>query len=226
MKEKFYITTAIFYASQKPHIGNTYEVVMADAIARYKRMRGYDVYFLTGTDEHGLKIQEAAEKAGVEPQRFVDGVTGELKQIWDKFGISYDGFIRTTDEQHCKAVQKIFKKLYEQGDIYKGTYEGWYCTPDESFWTPAQLVDGKCPECGREVIKANEDAYFLKLTKYQERLAHILTSIRTLSSLIHVKTKWSTTSLNPVCRICVFHVLHSNGAYRSILTTDTLFTYG
>lgn len=171
MKEKFYITTAIFYASQKPHIGNTYEVVMADAIARYKRMRGYDVYFLTGTDEHGLKIQEAAEKADVEPQRFVDGVTGELKQIWDKFGISYDGFIRTTDEQHCKAVQKIFKKLYEQGDIYKGTYEGWYCTPDESFWTPAQLVDGKCPECGREVIKANEDAYFLKLTKYQERLA-------------------------------------------------------
>lgn len=170
MKEKFYITTSITYTSQKPHIGNTYEAVMADAIARYKRMCDYDVFFLTGTDEHGLKIQNAAEKRGITPQQYVDGVCAQLKEIWALFGVSYDKFIRTTDNYHIKAVQKIFRKLYEQGDIYKGTYEGWYCTPDEAFWTPTQVVDGKCPECGREVVKAHEEAYFLKLSKYQDWL--------------------------------------------------------
>lgn len=170
MKEKFYITTAIAYTSKKPHIGNTYEVILTDAIARYKRMRGYDVYFLTGTDEHGQKIQEAAESSGITPKEYVDKVAGEVKDIWDTFGATYDRFIRTTDDDHVAAVQGIFKKLYEQGDIYKGSYEGLYCTPCESFWTPSQLVDGKCPECGREVIKTSEEAYFLKLSKYADRL--------------------------------------------------------
>ncbi len=170
MKEKFYITTAIAYTSKKPHIGNTYEVILTDAIARYKRMRGYDVYFLTGTDEHGQKIQEAAESSGITPKEYVDKVAGEVKAIWDTFGATYDRFIRTTDDDHVAAVQGIFKKLYEQGDIYKGSYEGLYCTPCESFWTPSQLVDGKCPECGREVIKTSEEAYFLRLSKYADRL--------------------------------------------------------
>lgn len=170
MKEKFYITTAIAYTSKKPHIGNTYEVILTDAIARYKRMRGYDVYFLTGTDEHGQKIQEAAESSGITPKEYVDKVAGEVKDIWDTFGATYDRFIRTTDDDHVAAVQGIFKKLYEQGDIYKGSYEGLYCTPCESFWTPSQLVDGKCPECGREVIKTSEEAYFLRLSKYADRL--------------------------------------------------------
>ena len=146
MKEKFYITTAIAYTSKKPHIGNTYEAVLTDAIARYKRLRGFDVFFLTGTDEHGQKIQQEAEAAGITPQAYVDKVAGEIKNIWDMFNVSYDKFIRTTDEEHVRCVQKIFKKLYEQGDIYKGTYEGNYCTPCESFWTDTQLVDGKCPD--------------------------------------------------------------------------------
>lgn len=170
MKEKFYITTAIAYTSKKPHIGNTYEVILTDAIARYKRMRGYDVYFLTGTDEHGQKIQEAAESTGITPKEYVDKVAGEVKAIWDTFGATYDRFIRTTDDDHVAAVQGIFRKLYEQGDIYKGSYEGLYCTPCESFWTPSQLVDGKCPECGREVIKTSEEAYFLRLSKYADQL--------------------------------------------------------
>ncbi len=170
MKEKFYITTAIAYTSKKPHIGNTYEAVLADAIARYKRLRGYDVYFLTGTDEHGQKIQQEAEAAGITPQQYVDKVAGEIKEIWNMFNVSYDKFIRTTDEEHVKCVQKIFNKLYEQGDIYKGTYEGNYCTPCESFWTDTQLKDGCCPDCGRECKKASEEAYFLRFSKYADRL--------------------------------------------------------
>ena len=169
-KEKFYITTAIAYTSRKPHIGNSYEIVMTDAIARYKRMQGYDVFFCTGTDEHGQKIEEYAEAAGVTPKEYVDKVAGEIKEICDLLNTTYDHFIRTTDEHHEKAVQKIFKKLYDQGDIYKGEYEGLYCTPCESFWTESQLVDGKCPDCGREVKPAKEEAYFLRLSKYQKQL--------------------------------------------------------
>ena len=169
-KQKYYITTAIAYTSGKPHIGNTYEVVLADAIARYKRQEGYDVFFQTGTDEHGQKIELKAEEAGVTPKEFVDNVSGEIKKIWDLMDTSYDKFIRTTDEDHEKQVQKIFKKLYDQGDIYKGHYEGMYCTPCESFFTESQLVDGKCPDCGREVQLAKEEAYFFKMSKYADRL--------------------------------------------------------
>lgn len=169
-KKKYYITTAIAYTSRKPHIGNSYEIVMTDAIARYKRMQGYDVFFLTGTDEHGQKIEEYAQKSGVTPKEYVDKVAGEIKETCDLLNTTYDHFIRTTDDYHEKAVQKIFKKLYEQGDIYKGCYEGMYCTPCESFWTESQLVDGKCPDCGREVKKAKEEAYFLRLSKYQKQL--------------------------------------------------------
>ena len=169
-KKPYYITTAIAYTSGKPHIGNTYEIVLADSIARYKRLQGYDVQFQTGTDEHGQKIELKAEEAKITPQSFVDGVAGEIKQIWDLMNTSYDRFVRTTDENHKKQVQKIFKRLYEQGDIYKGHYEGLYCTPCESFFTQSQLVDGKCPDCGREVQAAKEEAYFLKLDKYTDRL--------------------------------------------------------
>ena len=167
-KGKFYMTTAIAYTSGKPHIGNTYEIVLADAIARYKRLEGYDVYFQTGTDEHGQKIQEKAEKAGITPKEYVDNVAGEVKRIWDLMNTSYDNFVRTTDADHEKQVQKIFKKLYDQGDIYKGSYEGLYCTPCESFWTESQLVDGKCPDCGREVKPAKEEAYFFKINTHPE----------------------------------------------------------
>ena len=170
MKEKYYITTAIAYTSGKPHIGNTYEVVLADAIARYKRSQGYDVFFQTGTDEHGQKIELKAEEAGVTPKEFVDNVSAEIRRIWDLMDTSYDKFIRTTDEDHERQVQKIFKKLYDQGDIYKGYYEGMYCTPCESFFTESQLVDGKCPDCGREVQPAKEEAYFFKMSKYADRL--------------------------------------------------------
>ena len=169
-KPKFYMTTAIAYTSGKPHIGNTYEIVLADAIARYKRKQGYDVFFQTGTDEHGQKIELKAEEAGVTPKEFVDDVSGQIKEIWDLMNTSYDKFIRTTDPDHEKQVQKIFKKLYDQGDIYKGSYEGMYCTPCESFWTESQLVDGKCPDCGREVQPAQEEAYFFKMSKYADRL--------------------------------------------------------
>ena len=169
-KGKYYITTAIAYASGKPHIGNTYEIIMADAIARYKRMLGYDVYFQTGTDEHGQKIEEKALQAGMTPKQFVDQQAGEIKRIWDLMNTSYDRFIRTTDEDHERQVKKIFKKLYDQGDIYKSEYEGWYCTPCESFWTDSQLVDGKCPDCNREVHKEKEESYFFKLSKYQKKL--------------------------------------------------------
>ena len=169
-KKPYYITTAIAYTSGKPHIGNTYEIILADAIARYKRSQGYDVFFQTGTDEHGQKIELKAEEAGVTPKEFVDNVAGEIKRIWDLMNTSYDKFIRTTDEDHEKQVQKIFKKLYDQGDIYKGHYEGMYCTPCESFFTESQLVDGKCPDCGREVQPAKEEAYFFKMSKYADRL--------------------------------------------------------
>ena len=168
--EKYYITTAIAYTSAKPHIGNTYEIVLADAIARYKRQKGFDVYFQTGTDEHGEKIQLKAEEKGITPKEFVDQIAKEIKDIWDIMDTTYDRFVRTTDEKHEKQVQKIFKKLYEQGDIYKGKYEGLYCTPCESFFTESQLIDGKCPDCGREVHNASEEAYFFKLSKYQDRL--------------------------------------------------------
>lgn len=169
-KEKFYITTAIAYTSRKPHIGNTYEIVLTDAIARFKRYTGHDVFFCTGTDEHGQKIQELAEAAGISPKEYVDGVAAEIKKIWDLMNTSYDKFIRTTDDYHVETVQKIFKKLYDQGDIYLDSYEDWYCTPCESFWTETQLVDGKCPDCGREVHKQHEEAYFFKMSKYADRL--------------------------------------------------------
>ena len=169
-KEKFYITTAIAYTSKKPHIGNTFEVVFTDAIARFKKEMGYDVFFLTGTDEHGQKIQEEAEKIGITPKQYVDNVAGEIKQIWDLMGASYDKFIRTTDDYHEKSVQHIFKKLYDKGDIYKSEYEGWYCVPCESFFTESQLENGCCPDCGREVKKTKEEAYFFKMSKYQDAL--------------------------------------------------------
>ncbi|MDO4262229.1 MAG: methionine--tRNA ligase [Eubacteriales bacterium] len=169
-KKKFYMTTAIAYTSGKPHIGNTYEIVLADSIARYKRFEGYDVFFQTGTDEHGQKVELKAEELGVTPKEFVDKVAGQIKEIWDLMNTSYDKFIRTTDEDHEKQVQKIFKYMYDKGDIYKGSYEGMYCTPCESFWTPSQLVDGKCPDCGREVQPAKEEAYFFKMSKYADRL--------------------------------------------------------
>ena len=169
-KKKYYITTAIAYASTKPHFGNTYEIILTDAIARYKRQRGYDVFFLTGTDEHGQKIENKAAEAGIQPKEYVDRVAGEIRRIWDCMDTTYDHFIRTTDDHHERAVANIFKKLYDKGDIYKGHYEGWYCTPCESFFTDTQLVDGKCPDCGREVKKAQEEAYFFNMSKYADRL--------------------------------------------------------
>ena len=175
-RKPYYITTAIAYASGKPHIGNTYEIVLADSIARYKRAQGYDVFFQTGTDEHGQKIEEKAEAAGITPKEFVDKAAGEIKRIWDLMNTSYDKFIRTTDADHEAQVQKIFKKLYDQGDIYKGAYEGLYCTPCESFWTPSQLVDGKCPDCGREVKPAKEEAYFFRMSKYAPQLIEYINS--------------------------------------------------
>jgi len=170
MKEKYYITTAIAYTSSKPHIGNTYEIVLADAIARYKRLKGYDVYFQTGTDEHGEKIELKAKEAGVSPQEYVDGIASEIKSIWDIMNTSYDKFVRTTDEHHEQIVQKIFQRMLQKGDIYLGEYKGLYCTPCESFWTESQLVDGKCPDCGRDVEIKSEEAYFFRLSKYQDQL--------------------------------------------------------
>ncbi len=169
-KPNFYLTTAIAYTSRKPHIGNTYDIVLADMIARYKRMQGFDVYFLTGSDEHGLKIEQYAQQEGISPKEYVDRISAQIKAVWDCMDVTYDRFIRTTDADHVAAVQKIFRKLYEQGDIYKGSYEGKYCVPCESFFTPSQLKDGKCPDCGRECVDAKEEAYFLKLGKYQDRL--------------------------------------------------------
>ena len=173
-KQKYYISTAIAYTSGKPHIGNTYEIVLADAIARFKRLEGYDVYFQTGTDEHGEKIELKAKDLGKTPKQFVDEISTEIKKIWDIMNTSYDKFVRTTDEIHERQVQKIFKKMYDKGDIYLGEYKGLYCTPCESFWTESQLVDGKCPDCGREVSEKCEEAYFFKLSKYQKQLEEYL----------------------------------------------------
>ena len=202
-KQKYYITTAIAYTSGKPHIGNTYEIVLADAIARYKRSQGYDVFFQTGTDEHGQKIELKAEEAGISPKEFVDNVSGEIKRIWDLMDTSYDKFIRTTDEDHEKQVQKIFKKLYDQGDIYKGHYEGMYCTPCESFFTESQLVDGKCPDCGRPVQPAKEEAYFFKMSKYADRLIeHINTHpefIQPVSRKNEMMNNFLLTGLQDLC---------------------------
>lgn len=175
-KKKYYISTAIAYTSGKPHIGNTYEIVLADAIARYKRLEGYDVYFQTGTDEHGEKIEIKAREAGITPQEFVDEKSTELRKIWDVMNTSYDRFVRTTDKHHEEAVQHIFKFMYDKGDIYKGEYKGLYCTPCESFWTESQLIDGKCPDCGREVQQKKEEAYFFKLSKYQKQLEEYIES--------------------------------------------------
>ena len=175
-KEKYYISTAIAYTSSKPHIGNTYEIVLADAIARNKRLEGYDVYFQTGTDEHGEKIELKAKDAGIEPQEYVDNVAGQIKEIWDLMNTTYDRFVRTTDKKHEAVVQRIFKKMYDKGDIYKGEYKGLYCTPCESFWTESQLVDGNCPDCGRPVQEKSEEAYFFKLSKYQDRLVEYIES--------------------------------------------------
>ncbi len=175
-KKKYYISTAIAYTSGKPHIGNTYEIVLADAIARYKRLEGYDVYFQTGTDEHGEKIEIKAREAGITPQEFVDEKSTELRKIWDVMNTSYDRFVRTTDKHHEEVVQHIFKFMYDKGDIYKGEYKGLYCTPCESFWTESQLIDGKCPDCGREVQQKKEEAYFFKLSKYQKQLEEYIES--------------------------------------------------
>lgn len=175
-KKTFYISTAIAYTSAKPHLGNTYEVVLADAIARYKRLTGYDVYFQTGCDEHGEKIEQKAKEAGIEPQEYVDNVASQIKDVWDSVNSSYDAFVRTTDKNHEKVVQDIFKKLYDQGDIYLGEYKGLYCTPCESFWTESQLVDGKCPDCGREVKETSEEAYFFKISKYSKWLEEYIES--------------------------------------------------
>ena len=174
--KKYYITTPIYYPSANFHIGHCYTTVIADSLARYKKLHGYDVYFLTGSDEHGLKIQRKAEEKGVTPKEYVDEVIENAKDLWKCLGIEYDRFIRTTDEDHVEVVQKIFKKLYDQGDIYKGSYEGLYCTPCESFWTESQLVDGKCPDCGRDVEPASEEAYFFRLSKYQDRLVDYIES--------------------------------------------------
>lgn len=217
-KGKFYITTAIAYTSRKPHIGNSYEIVLTDAIARYKRLQGYDVFMLTGTDEHGQKIEEYAKTAGVTPKEYVDKVSGEIKGICDLLNTKYDKFIRTTDEYHEKTVQKIFKKLYDQGDIYKGHYEGMYCTPCESFWTESQLVDGKCPDCGREVKPAKEEAYFLRLSKYQKQLEDFIEKNENFIYPEARKRKCSITSSNPDFRTSAFPVLRLSGAFPLHLT--------
>ena len=203
-KGKYYITTAIAYTSGKPHIGNSYEIVLADAIARYKRADGYDVFFQTGTDEHGQKIELKAQEAGVTPKEFVDGVAGQIRDICDMLNTSYDKFIRTTDDYHEKQVQKIFKKLYDQGDIYKGSYEGLYCTPCESFWTESQLVDGKCPDCGREVKPAKEEAYFFKMSKYADRLIeHINTHPEFIQPVCRKNEKMNNFLLPGLQDLCV-----------------------
>ena len=203
-KKKFYMTTAIAYASGKPHIGNTYEIILADAIARYKRAQGYDVFLQTGTDEHGQKIELKAEEAGITPKEYVDKVAGEIRRIWDLVDTSYDKFIRTTDEDHEKQVQKIFRKMYDKGDIYKGYYEGMYCTPCESFFTESQLVDGKCPDCGREVTPAKEEAYFFKMSKYADRLIeHINTHPECIQPVVRKNEMMNNFLLPGLQDLCV-----------------------
>ena len=211
-KGKFYMTTAIAYTSGKPHIGNTYEIILADSIARYKRFEGYDVFFQTGTDEHGQKIELKAQEAGISPKEYVDGVAGQVKEIWDLMNTSYDKFIRTTDAPHEKQVQKIFKKLYEQGDIYKGHYEGLYCTPCESFFTESQLVDGKCPDCGREVVPAKEEAYFFKMSKYADRLIeHINTHPEFIQPVSRKNEMMNNFLLPGLQDLCVSRTSFSGG---------------
>ncbi|MBO6262777.1 MAG: methionine--tRNA ligase, partial [Clostridia bacterium] len=196
-KKKYYITTAIAYASSKPHIGNTYEAILADALARFKRKQGYDVFFQTGTDEHGQKIEEKAKSFGKTPKEYVDEVAATIKGLWDGMNVSYDKFIRTTDKDHEKTVAAIFRKFYEQGDIYKSSYEGWYCTPCESFWTESQLVDGKCPDCGREVKKAHEEAYFFKMSKYADRLIEYINTHPEFISPVSRKNEMMNNFLLP-----------------------------
>lgn len=225
-KPKYYITTAIAYTSGKPHIGNTYEIVLADAIARYKRSQGYDVFFQTGTDEHGQKIELKAEEAGITPKEFVDKVSGEIKRIWDLMDTSYDKFIRTTDEDHEKQVKKIFKKLYDKGDIYKGHYEGMYCTPCESFFTESQLVDGKCPDCGRPVQPAKEEAYFFKMSKYADRLIeHINTHPEFIQPVSRKNEMMNNFLLPGLQDLCVSRTSLS-GESRLILIQSMLCMYG
>ena len=223
-KGKYYITTAIAYTSGKPHIGNNYEIVLADSIARYKRKDGYDVFFQTGTDEHGQKIELKAAEAGVTPKAFVDDVAGVIRGLCDMLNISYDKFIRTTDDYHEKQVQKIFKRLYNQGDIYKGAYEGMYCTPCESFWTESQLKDGKCPDCGREVKPAKEEAYFFKMSKYADRLIDHINNHPEFIQPVSRKNEMMNNFLLP--GICACHVLHSNGEFLWILMTGMSFMSG
>ena len=196
-KPKYYITTAIAYTSGKPHIGNTYEIILTDSIARFKRKQGYDVFFQTGTDEHGEKIELKSAAAGKTPKEFVDGVAGEIKSIWDLMNVSYDKFVRTTDDYHEKQVQKIFRKMYDKGDIYKGSYKGLYCTPCESFWTESQLVNGKCPDCGREVKPAEEEAYFFKMSKYADRLQKFLDDNPEFISPVSRKNEMVNNFLKP-----------------------------
>ena len=212
--KKYYITTAIAYASRKPHFGNTYEIIMADAYARYKRQRGEDVFLCTGTDEHGQKIEEYAKAAGMTPKAYVDGVAGEIKEIWDLMGASYNRFIRTTDEDHVRVVSRIFDRFYKSGDIYLGHYEGWYCTPCEAFFTNTQVVDGKCPDCGRPVGQAREEAYFFRMSKYAPRL---IVSAR-CSTISCAPPRGSRTSASPVPP--------SSGGSRSVSTRSTWCTSG
>ena len=227
-KKPFYITTPIYYPSDKLHIGHTYCTVATDTMARYKRLQGYDVMFLTGTDEHGQKIEDKAKEAGVTPKQFVDNIVegprGVL-DLWKLMNISNDRFIRTTDDYHELSVQKIFKKLYEKGDIYKGKYVGKYCKPCESFWTETQLVDGKCPDCGRPVVDAEEEAYFFRLSKYADRIQDLLENTDFLQPRSRVNEMINTSS-NPVWRTCAFPVPPSVGVYRLILTRDTSYMFG
>ena len=211
-KGKFYMTTAIAYTSGKPHIGNTYEIILADAIARYKRAEGYEVFFQTGTDEHGQKIEEKAQSAGITPKEFVDGISDQVKDIWNMVNSSHDKFIRTTDEDHEKCVKKIFKKLYDQGDIYKSSYEGLYCTPCESFWTESQLVDGKCPDCGREVKPAKEEAYFFKMSKYADRLIEHINTHPEFNQPVSRKNEMMNNFLLPGLQdLCVSRTSFTSG---------------
>ena len=213
-KPKFYVTTAIAYASRKPHFGNTYEVIMTDAVARYKRARGFDVFFCTGTDEHGQKIEDLANEAGITPKAYVDGVAAEIKGVWDRMNTSYDYFIRTTDDYHERAVQKMFKRFFDQGDIYKGKYEGWYCTPCESFFTETQAVDGKCPDCGREVKRAEEEAYFFKMSKYADRL------------LKHIEENPDFIQPESRKKEMVNNFLKAEGGLQDLCVSRTSFTWG
>ena len=224
-KKKFYITTPIYYPSADLHIGHTYCTVMADAMARFKRATGYDVRFLTGTDEHGQKIQTVAEKNGVTPQEYVDDVVGRIKKLWDTMEISYDDFIRTTEDRHVKRVQDIFMKMYEKGDIYKGEYEGLYCTPCEAFWTEVQAADGKCPDCGRPVEKAKEEAYFFRLSKYQDQLIDLLENNPEFLQP-EARRNEMLSFIRQGSTICAFPEAHSTGEFRCLSIRNTWSMYG